>query len=265
MRILMVGDVVASPGREYIYNNLRKIKKRYSADYCIINAENAAQTNGITVDIANSLLESGADVLTLGNHTFANREVTDVLEDNKRVIRPINYPPETVGEGYFIDDLGYTRIAVINAMGRMNMEPLDCPFHAVERLLKEIKDKADLFVVDFHAETTSEKLAFGNYFDGKINIIAGTHTHVQTVDLQVLPGGTAYITDLGMTGVRDSVLGVKKEIIIDMYYTRRRFRFEKAEGETWFSGAVFDIDAKTGKINSAERIYSSGEELCRII
>ena len=258
MKILMVGDVVASPGREFLYNNLGKIKKKYEIDYCIVNAENAAQTNGITVDIANSLLSTGADVLTLGNHTFANKEVMQVLEDNKRVIRPINYPPETVGEGYFIDDLGYVRIAVINALGRINMEPMDCPLRAVEKLLKEIEGKADLFVVDFHAETTSEKLAFGNFFDGRVNIVAGTHTHVQTVDLQVLPNGTAYITDLGMTGVRDSVLGVKKEIICEMYYTRRRFRFDKAEGDVWFSGAVFDIDHKIGKINSLERIYFDG-------
>jgi len=261
MRILMVGDVVASPGREFVYNNLGRIKKKYSIDYCIVNAENAAQTNGITKDIANTLLETGADVLTLGNHTFANKEGIEVLEDNKRVIRPLNYPPETVGEGYFIDDLGYARVAVINAMGRVNMEPLDCPFHTVEKLLKEIEGKADLYIVDFHAETTSEKLAFGNYFDGKINVVAGTHTHVQTVDLQVLPGGTAYITDLGMTGVRDSVLGVRKDIIIDMFYTRRRFRFDKAEGVVWFSGAVFDIDHKTGKINSLERIYCDGREI----
>lgn len=258
MRILMVGDVVASCGREFVYNNLRKIKKKYNIDYCILNGENAAQTNGITKEIAENLLDSGADVITMGNHTFANKEAEALLEDNKRVIRPINYPPETQGEGYFVEDLGYTRIAVINAQGRINMDALDCPFRAVEKVLKNLEGKADLFVVDFHAEATSEKLAFGNYFDGKVNVVAGTHTHVQTVDLQVLPNGTGYITDLGMTGVRDSVLGVKKEIIMDMYYTRKRFRFDKAEGDVWFSGAVFDIDHKTGKINSLERIYLDG-------
>lgn len=257
----MVGDVVASSGREYIYNNLRKIKKKYNIDYCILNAENVAQTNGITVEIANNLLDSGADVLTLGNHTFSNREIDAVLSDIPRVIRPINYPSETVGEGYFIDDLGNVRIAVINAMGRVNMEPLDCPFRTTEKLLKEIKDKADIIVVDFHAEATSEKLAFGNYFDGKINIIAGTHTHVQTVDLMELPGGSAYITDLGMTGVRDSVLGVKKEIITEMYLTRRKYRFDKAEGDVWFSGAVFDIDEKSKKVVSLERLYFDGGKL----
>ncbi len=261
MRILMVGDVVASCGREFVYNNLRKIKKKYNIDYCVVNGENAAQTNGITKEIAENLLDSGADVITMGNHTFANREAEALLEDNKRVIRPVNYPPETQGEGYFVEDLGYTRIAVINAQGRINMDALDCPFRAVEKVLKNLEGKADLFVVDFHAEATSEKLAFGNYFDGKVNIVAGTHTHVQTVDLQVLPNGTGYITDLGMTGVRDSVLGVKKEIIMDMYYTRKRFRFDKAEGDVWFSGAVFDIDHKTGKINSLERIYLDGRNI----
>ena len=142
MKILMVGDIVASPGREYVYNNLRRIKKKYNIDYCIVNAENAAQTNGITVDIANSLLDAGADVLTMGNHTFSNKEIDTVLTDIPRVIRPINYPPETYGEGYFIDDLGFARIAVINALGRINMEPVDCPFRAVEKLLKSIERRA---------------------------------------------------------------------------------------------------------------------------
>lgn len=257
----MIGDIVASIGREYVYNNLRQIKKKYNIDYCIANAENAATTNGITVDIANNLLDCGADVLTLGNHTFSNKEIDKVLLDIPRVIRPLNYPLETPGEGYYIDDLGYVRIAVINALGRINMEPVDCPFHATEKLLKEIEKKADIIAVDFHAEATSEKLAFGNFFDGKVNIVAGTHTHVQTADLMVLPGGTAYITDLGMTGVRDSVLGVKKDIIMNMYYTRRRYRFEKAEGDVWFSGAVFDIDLKTKKINDLFRLYFDGGEL----
>lgn len=261
MRILAVGDIVASDGREFIYNNLSRIKSKYKVDYCIANGENAANTNGITVDIANDLLSCGADVITLGNHTFANREYADVLNDIPRVIRPINYPPETEGWGYFIDDLGYVRIAVINALGRVNMDAVDCPFRAVEKALREISGKADIIVIDFHAETTSEKLAFGNFFDGKANIVFGTHTHVQTADDHILPNGTAYISDIGMTGVRDSVLGVKKEIIMDMYYTRKRFRFEKAEGEVWFCGAVFDIDEKTKKINGIERLYFSADEL----
>lgn len=263
MRILAVGDIVASDGREFIYNNLGRIKKKYNTDYCVVNGENAANTNGITVDIANSLLSCGADVITLGNHTFANREYAEVLNDMPRVIRPVNYPPETEGSGYYIDDLGNVRIAVINAIGRVNMDAVDCPFRATEKVLREIEDKADIMIIDFHAETTSEKLAFGNYFDGKASIVFGTHTHVQTADAQVLPGGTAYISDLGMTGVRDSILGVKKEIIMDMYYTRKRFRFEKAEGEVWFCGAVFDIDERSKKINGIERLYFPADSLRR--
>ncbi len=261
MRILTVGDIVASEGREFIYNNLNRIKKKYSVDYCVANGENSANTNGITVDIADNLINCGADVITLGNHTFANKEYVNVLTDNPRVIRPINYPSETEGEGYYIDDLGFIRIGVINAIGRVNMDAVDCPFRAVERCMDAIKDKADIIIIDFHAETSSEKLAFGNYFDGKADIVFGTHTHVQTADAHILPGGTAYISDLGMTGVRDSVLGVKKEIIIDMYYTRKRFKFEKAEGEVWFNGAVFDYDEKQKRVTGIERLYFSEKDI----
>lgn len=252
MRILAIGDIVASDGREFVYNNLGRIRKKYNIDYCIANGENSANTNGITKDIAETLIECGVDVITMGNHTFANKEYSAVLEDMPRVIRPGNYPSETEGMPYYIEELGFAKIAVINMMGRVHMEPLDCPFRATEKILDKID--ADIIVIDFHAETTSEKLAFANYFDGKANIIFGTHTHVQTADEHILPKGTAYITDLGMTGVRDSILGVKKEIIMDMYYTRKHFRFEKAEGEVWFSGCVFDIDEKTGKVNGIERL-----------
>ncbi len=261
MRILAVGDIVASDGREFVYNNLGRIKSKFNIDFCIANGENAANTNGITVDIANNLLRSGADVITLGNHTFANREYSQVLNDIPRVIRPVNFPGETEGSGWYIDDLGYIRIGVINAIGRSHMDPMDCPFRATEKAFKEMEGKADIIAIDFHAETTSEKLAFANYFDGKADIIFGTHTHVQTADNHILPKGTAYISDIGMTGVRDSVLGVKKEIIIDMYYTRKKFRFEKAEGEVWFSGAVFDYDEKQKTVTGIERLYFSAKEL----
>lgn len=263
MRILAVGDIVASDGREFIYNNLGRIKNKYRIDYCIANGENTANTNGITRDIAETLLRCGVDVITLGNHTFANKEYSQVLTDIPQVIRPVNYPAETEGNGYFVDDLGYIRIGVINAIGRLNMDPVDCPFRATEKALREMEGKADIILIDFHAETTSEKLAFGNYFDGKVEAVFGTHTHVQTADAHILPNGTAYITDIGMTGVRDSVLGVKKEIIMDLYYTRKKFRFEKAEGEVWFNGVVFDIDDKTKKVTSVDRLYFSkleGEE-----
>lgn len=255
MRILAVGDIVAENGREFVYNNLSRIKRKYNIDYCIANGENAANTNGITVDIANSLLRSGIDVITLGNHTFSNKEYKEVLSDTPQVIRPINLPPETEGMGYFVDDLGFIKIAIINAIGRTHMDPVDCPFRATEKILRELDDMADIKIIDFHSEATSEKLAFGNFFDGKVDIVFGTHTHVQTADEHILPNGTAYISDLGMTGVRDSILGVKKEIIMDFYYTRKKFRFEKAEGEVWFSGAIFNYNEKTKSIDSIERLY----------
>lgn len=260
MRILTIGDIVSSDGREYIYNNLGKIKRKYNIDYCIANGENAAVTNGITEDIARTLIESGVDVITMGNHTFSNKESAAVLEDNPRVIRPANYPPETEGEGYFIDDLGAVKIATINAMGRVNMEPLDCPFRATEKILEKIKDEADIIIIDFHCETSSEKLAYAYYFDGKASAIFGTHTHIQTADERILSGGTGYISDLGMTGVLDSVLGVKKELIVKMYYTRKHVRFEKAEGEVFFSGCIFDIDPKSGKTESVLRLHFSERE-----
>lgn len=261
MRILAVGDIVAEDGREFVYNNLSRIKRKYNIDYCIANGENAANTNGITVDIANALLRSGIDVITLGNHTFSNKEYKEVLSDNPNVIRPINFPPETEGMGYFIDDLGFVKIAIINAIGRTHMDPVDCPFRATERILRELDDTVDIKIIDFHSEATSEKLAFGNFFDGKVDIVFGTHTHIQTADEHILPKGTAYISDLGMTGVRDSILGVKKEIIMDFYYTRKKFRFEKAEGEVWFSGAVFDYNEKTKSIDSIERLYFSAAKI----
>ena len=251
---------MASCGREYIYNNLGKIRRKYGIDYCVANGENAAECNGITEDIARNLIECGVDVITMGNHTFSNRESAAVLEDNMRVIRPVNFPPEAEGQGYFIEDLGNVKIAVINAIGRVNMEAMDCPFRATERVLDKISEEADIIIIDFHAETSSEKLAFGNYFDKKASIIFGTHTHVQTADAMILPGGTGYISDLGMTGVRDSVLGVKKDIIMKLYYERKRQKFEKATGEVWFCGCVFDVDEKSGKVNSLNRLYFSENE-----
>jgi len=255
MRILTVGDVVARPGREYIFQNLNKIKTEYSIDFCIVNGENICSNNGISRDYFDMLISRGADVVTLGNHAFANNQVEALLDGDSRIIRPANYPPETAGGGVCIHDFGTARIAVINALGRIYMDPMDCPFRAVEKILSEISGKADIIVIDFHAETTSEKLAFANHFDGRVNIVFGTHTHVQTADERVLPNGTAYITDIGMTGVHDSVLGVKKEIIIKNYITRRRVRFEKALGDVWFNGCIFDVDITIGAINGVERLF----------
>lgn len=255
MRILAIGDIVAEEGREFVYNNLNKVRNKYRIDFVIANGENAANTNGITMDIANTLIDRGVDVITMGNHTFANKDCGRVLEEQGHIIRPLNYPSDVEGVGYLVKDLGYARIAVINLIGRVGMNPADCPFRAVEKALKDLEGKADIIAVDMHAETTSERLAMGNFLDGKVQIVFGTHTHVQTADEQILPGGTGYISDLGMTGVMDSILGVKKEIIIQFYYNNgKRYRFEKADGTAWLNGCVFDVDPTTKKVNGVERL-----------
>ena len=257
MRILAIGDIVGKPGREYVYQNLGRIRSKYNIDFVIANGENSAATNGITPIIADELVNAGADVITMGNHTFGTKSAAQALEENPRLIRPLNYPPEFEGSGYIIQDLGYAKVAVINLTGRVNMSPANCPFRAVENLLKRIE--SDIIVVDMHAETTSERLAMGNFLDGKVQVVFGTHTHVQTADEHILPGGTGYISDLGMTGIMDSILGVKKEIILNYYYNAgKHYRFEKEEnGDVWFNGCVFEIDNKTKSVVDIERLRFS--------
>lgn len=253
MRILAIGDINGADAREFVYNNLGRIKGRYNIDFCVANGENTAEPNGITRDIADTLIRSGVDVITMGNHTFDNKESAIVLEDNERVIRPLNYPSRAEGNGFCVNDLGNIRVAVVNLIGRVGMSPADCPFQAIERLLPKLE--AEIIIVDIHAEATSEKIAMANFLDGKVSVVFGTHTHVQTADERVLPNGTGYITDLGMTGVEDSVLGVKKEIIINHYLNPvKRSRFEKAEGKTTFCGCIFEVDEKTGKTTAVTRI-----------
>lgn len=260
MRILAIGDIVAEDGREFVYNNLNRIRDKYNIDFCIANGENTANTNGITMDIANTLTDRGVDVITMGNHTFANKESAVVLEENSNIIRPNNFPSEIEGVGYIVKDIGIARIGVINLIGRVGMNMADCPFHSAEKALKNME--ADLIFVDMHAEATSERIAMGHFLDGKVTAVFGTHTHVQTADERILPGGTGFIADLGMTGVEDSVLGVRKDIIIDFYYQAgKRFRFEKAEGEAVFCGCVFEADASTGKTIGVERLRLTAKDL----
>lgn len=260
MKVLAIGDINGAEGREFIYNNLSRIISKYNIDFCVANGENSADPNGISHNIARELIQAGVDVITMGNHTFDHKESASVLEDNERVIRPLNFPPESEGIGVYKADLGFCSVAVVNLIGRVNMTPVDCPFHAIERELKNID--ADVILVDFHADATSEKLALGNFLDGRVSAVFGTHTHIQTADERVLPNGTGYITDLGMTGVEDSVLGVKKEIIIDFFYKSvKKFRFEKAEGTASFNGCIFDIDEKSGKCKSVKRLKGDNYEL----
>ena len=254
MRILAIGDIVGRPGREYVYKNLSAIRSEHKIDFCIANGENAAGINGINEEITDTLIREGVDVITLGNHAFGISAIANTLDENKRIIRPLNFPPETPGFGYTIMDTGLARIAVINVLGRMAMEPMDCPFRAIDKVLNDINGKWDICIIDIHAETTSEKIAFANYFDERVTAVFGTHTHVQTADERLLPKGTGYITDLGMTGVVDSVLGVNKETIINMFLSRRRMKFDAAEGAAMLSGAIFDIDNKTFKVTEITRV-----------
>ncbi|QGT99636.1 2',3'-cyclic-nucleotide 2'-phosphodiesterase, Bsub YmdB [Candidatus Syntrophocurvum alkaliphilum] len=256
MNILFIGDIVGKPGRLAIKELLNKIQKEYNIMFTIANAENAAGGRGLTKDVMHEILGAGIDVLTMGNHVWDNKDIYNFIDDEHRLIRPINYPGDCPGQGYHTYIGGFnTRIAIINASGRVFMNDLDCPFKAVEEILEDIEKKADLIILDFHAEATSEKLAIAHYFDGKINAILGTHTHIQTADETILPKGTAYITDLGMTGAVDSILGMKKDIIIQKFVTQRPIRFEvETKGKVQLQGVIMDYDENLNKIKTIERI-----------
>jgi len=255
MNILAVGDIVGDAGTELFLAEIETIKKRYQVDFCIVNAENACSNNGITRRKAELLLSSGADVLTLGNHTFRQKDAAPLLINNNRVIRPANYPPGTPGSGVTTVEVGGKKIAVVNLLGRIYMDYTDCPFQTIDKILKHIK--ADLVFVDFHAEATSEKISMGWHLDGRVTGLFGTHTHVQTADAWVLPKGTGYITDLGMTGPFYGCLGVKKENVLERFIGCVPQRFEFADGKSRLCGAVFRVDEATGKTLEVETICVS--------
>lgn len=250
MNILVIGDIVGDRGTDAILDNLEKLKRKYSADFCIVNGENACSANGISRKKAEMILDAGADVITLGNHTFRQKDAYTVLAHNDRVIRPINYPPETVGRGITVVEKNGVRIAVANALGRVYLENVDCPFRALKDALEN--NDADIKIVDFHAEATSEKRALGFFLDGIASVVFGTHTHVQTSDVQVLPRGTGYLTDVGMTGPHHSCLGVEKSIVIDRFVKCAPARFEFSDSPARIDGAVFSVNESSGKCESAE-------------
>ena len=254
LRFMAVGDVVGKNGLSYIQKNLWHIRSRYNVDICIVNGENSAPGNGITKESAETLFVSGADVITTGNHVFRRAEVYTYLDDKTTVLRPANYPPSCPGFGSGVFELCGVRVLMMNLLGNVYMESLEDPFVTAQRILDREKGGYDIAVCDIHAEATSEKLAFAHHFDGRIDIVFGTHTHVQTNDAKILPGGTGYITDLGMTGPEDSVLGVKKEIIIKRFMTKMPSRFEEADGETVFCAALFDYDTVTKKVCGAQTV-----------
>ncbi|MBP3377750.1 MAG: YmdB family metallophosphoesterase [Clostridia bacterium] len=256
IKLLCLGDVVGEEGVSFLESGgrLRKLREKYSAELVVVNGENSAQGNGVTVDSATRLYDCGADIITGGNHTWKWREVYTMLDDGEYMIRPANYPAEAPGMGYVIADVRGYKILVINVLGVVYMDPITPPQQTVERILKNEKGRYDLAICDIHAEATSEKMFFARYFDGKLAAVFGTHTHVATADAQILPGGTGYITDLGMCGSMNGILGVKTESIIHKFTVKTPNKFEPAKGNCKINGAYFELDEKIGKCTRAERV-----------
>lgn len=252
MNILFLGDVVGRSGCEFAARHLPALKSTYQVDACIINGENSAEGNGITPDSAQMLFRAGADVITTGNHVLRRREIYPVLDEENGIIRPANYHVSAPGSGVFILDRLRWQLCVINLQGQVGMEPCSNPFEKVDALLKEIHTRNIL--VDFHAEMTSEKKAMGYYLDGRVSAVVGTHTHVQTADERILPQGTAYITDAGMCGGKNSVLGVRKDIILHRFLTNLPVRFEYDHEDIELNAVLISVDSSTGKAQSIQRL-----------
>ena len=256
IRVLCLGDVVGEEGVRFLEKDgrLRKLASEKRADLVVVNGENSAPGNGISRDSAERLLDAGADVITGGNHTWKQRDAVRLLEDGDALIRPCNYPADAPGMGYLIANVRGYRVLVLNAAGVVYMDPVTPPADAVARILKSERGNYDLSVCDLHAEATSEKLFFARYFDGKLSAVFGTHTHVQTADEQILPSGTGYITDVGMCGSMNGILGVKTEAIVHKFTVRTPVRFEPAEGNPALHAVLFALDEQSGKCTSVERI-----------
>jgi len=255
MHILFIGDIVGSPGRDAVKKLLPNLKKEYRLDFVIANAENAAGGSGITLPVAEDLFNYGIDVLTSGDHIWKKRDIFAIINQEPRILRPINFPAGAPGQGYAIFKTKENlKIGVINVNGRVFLEALECPFKTTMAACEEILKDTNIIIVDIHAEATSEKVAMGWYLDGKVSAVLGTHTHIQTADEKVLPQGTAYITDVGMTGPYDSVIGRRIEDVLARFLTCVPTRFQVAQENIQLHGAVLDIDEQTGKANSIVRI-----------
>jgi metallophosphoesterase (TIGR00282 family) len=254
MNILFLGDIVGSPGRRAVEELLNRLVDRHLIDLVVANGENASGGIGITPAVADQLLNMGIDLLTSGNHIWKHKEIVPYLEDTDRLLRPANYPPDTPGRGYAILETALgEKVAVINLEGRVFMSPLECPFRTVEKILAGFSPEVKVILVDMHAEATSEKLAMGWFLDGRVSAVLGTHTHVQTADERVLPGGTGYITDVGMTGPINSVIGMKTEVILERFLTQRPQPFKVASQNIQLQGVVLKIDPR-GRCQEITRI-----------
>lgn len=253
MKILAIGDVIGAPGRNYLKDNLQDIKNELGIDFVIANGENSSGGLGMNPKAFSELINAGVDAITLGNHTWRKKDILKVIDDS-RVVRPINYLDGTRGRGFRFFNVNDKKILVINALGRVYLDPVSNPFLAVRNAVNEMSGKADIIIVDFHAEATSEKKAMGYLLDGKVNLVFGTHTHVQTGDENILPKGTAYITDIGMTGPKESIIGADKSIIITSFLTEIPEKRELATGEVELNAVMIDVDDATNKTVSITRI-----------
>jgi metallophosphoesterase (TIGR00282 family) len=261
MRLLLVGDIIGKPGRRIVAEKLGSIVYQHHIDLVVINCENSAAGFGVTPDIADELFGRGAHVLTSGNHIWDKKAILDYIAGTPRLLRPANYPSPAPGSGLFVGDTpGGVRFAVLNLQGRTYLPSIDCPFRTADRLLDSIPKDVKVRIVDFHAEVTSEKIAFGWYLDGRVSVMVGTHTHIPTADERVLPGGTAYQTDVGMTGPYDSVIGMDKHGSIERFLVGIPVRFEPATGDVRLSSVIVDIDEATGRARSIERLMVSADE-----
>jgi len=255
MKILFIGDIVGSPGRDAVVKILPRLKQKHGLDFVIANAENAAGGSGITAAVAEELFNAGIDVLTSGDHIWKKRDIFEIIREEERILRPLNFPIGAPGRGtgIFCAANG-TKVAVVNVQGRVFMEALECPFRTTAEAVTELTKSVKIIVVDIHAEATSEKVALGWYLDGKVSAVLGTHTHIQTADEKILPQGTAYLTDAGMTGPFDSVIGRRVEDVLERFTSCVPVRFEVAENNVQLHGAIIDIDEKSGKAKTISRI-----------
>ena len=260
MKLLLIGDVVGKPGRVALLDRLQDLKEQHAIDFTVMNAENVAGGFSITAAIAEHLFSSGVDVMTSGNHIFDKHEVIDYIDKQPRLLRPANYPPQTPGKGIWVGEVKGVRVAVMNFLGRVFMQPADDPFRIANELIATLSDDVKVRIVDMHAEATSEKMAMGWFLDGRVSAVVGTHTHVQTADERILHEGTAYLTDLGMTGSYGGVIGMKKGDIINRFTSPIHRKPDHSRSEVRICGAIVDVDEETGRAQSIERINLSHEQ-----
>lgn len=256
MLILAIGDVIGRPGRQAVERFLPDLRKKYGLDLVIANAENIAGGIGVTPDTAEDLLAAGVNVLTSGNHIWAQKEIIPYLDSDMPILRPLNYPPGVPGRGF----LTIGKVMVVNLIGRTFMDNYDCPFRAMDKLLDENPHRPPVIIVDFHAEATSEKMAMGKYLDGRVSAVLGTHTHVGTIDTRVLPKGTAYVTDIGMAGPIDSVIGDNPEEVLQRFLTIIHNRLTVGHGRTMLNAVMVEVDEKSGRAIRIERIHREVEK-----